>query len=619
MCGIAGLFLTGWSAEQRLACLRRMTSSMVHRGPDDEGYWVSEVMDAGLGFRRLSIIDLETGNQPLLNEDGSVAIVCNGEIYNHIELRKDLERAGHRFRTRSDCEVIVHLYEEHGVECLARLNGMFAVAIADTRDRRMLLARDAAGMKHLYVTRQGGGLAFASEAKALFAGGLAEPAPDWKALSVAVAFGMIPSPDTAFQGIERLRPGHYLIRDSRGWTEDAFWRPLFRRPQSTGTLQEHAEELEKRLRCAVRTHLAADVPVGAFVSGGLDSSLVTVFAAQLSSRPLKTFSIVFPETPKIDERRFARLIAERVGSEHEEVEFREQDIPAILPDVIRAQEEPVVASPSPLVFALSKMAARRLKVVVAGEGSDELFAGYPWMKANWLYPFRHFIPRALARPLAEEFTGARLNRFLRLSAAPDTAAADGEWLRHCRFGALRNLLHPDLPLLPYLEGAALRAPAPVLESCRNALQRRLSLDFTRRLADAILLNADKTSMANSLEIRMPFLDRAMLDFALALPSRFKLRLRQEKLVLNRLSRHLPPEIAARRKQGLAIPISGLANPAMAPFLHDVLLGGTGSAALFHRTALEQWLSRPAMMRRERAILWVLVNLKLWWDQFIERR
>lgn len=619
MCGIAGLFLHNAGPEETAATLRRMTASMVHRGPDDEGCWFSEEVDAALGFRRLSIIDIETGNQPLLNEDGSIAVVCNGEIYNYLELRNELERAGHDFRTKSDCEVIVHLYEDYGAECLPRLHGMFALAIADTRRRRVLLARDAAGMKHLYVTRRGGALAFASEARALFAGRVAEAAPNWNGLASAVAFGMIPSPETAFEGIERLRPGHYLIRDSKGWTEGAYWRPLFRHPPSQRSLDEHAGELEARLRSAVRTHLMADVPVGAFISGGLDSSLVAVFAAQSSPRPLKTFSIVFPESLRADESRFSRIIAGLIGSDHEEVEFRASCIPALLPDVIRAQEEPLVASPSTLIHALSAAAGRAVKVVVGGEGSDELFAGYAWAKSNWVYPFRHLVPRALARPLAERVTDNRLNRFFRLAGAPDRAAADGEWFRHWRLRDVCSLLNPGLPLAPALERAMLRAPAAVLESCGDSLQKRLALDFTRRLADTILLNADKTSMAHSLEIRMPFLDRGMLEFALALPSRFKLRLRQEKFILRRLGRHLPPEIAARRKQGLALPLSSLTKPAMAPFVRDALLSGASSALLFRRPALEQLLSSPVAVNGSRTMVWNLLNLKLWWDQFIEAR
>lgn len=619
MCGIAGLFLQGAGTEDTVARIRRMTESLAHRGPDDEGCWFSAAMDAALGFRRLSLIDLETGNQPLLNEDGSVAVVCNGEIYNYLELRNELERAGHRFRTKSDCEVIVHLYEDLGVDCLPRLHGMFALAIADTRRRRVLLARDAAGMKHLYVTRRGGALAFASEARALFAAGCAEAAPDWDGLASALAFGIIASPETAFEGVERLQPGHYLIRDSKGWTEDAFWRPLFRCQPSNGSLEERARELETRLRSAVKTHLAADVPVGAFISGGVDSSLVAVFAAQLSPRPLKTFSIVFPDAPHTDESRFSRIVAAHIGSEHEEVEFRARDFPAVLPAAARAQEEPVVASPASLMFALSRLAGRSVKIVIGGEGSDELFAGYPWLKSNWLYPFRRMLPRPVARKLSEQIHEPRLGRFMRLAAAPDTAAADGEWLRHCCFDAVRLLLHPDVPLARLIERATLRAPAPVLESCDDALQRRLSLELTRRLADAILLNADKTSMAHSLEVRMPFLDRGLLEFALALPSRYKLRFRQEKLILQRLSRHVPGEIAARRKQGLSNPAMSFTTGDTAPFVRDVLLGGSGAAILFRRGAMERFLSRPAPTSAARRALWALLNLKLWWDEFIDRR
>ncbi len=619
MCGIAGLFLSDLSTEERTGVLRRMAGSMVHRGPDDEGFWLADEMGAGLAFRRLSIIDLETGNQPLLNEDESIAVVANGEIYNHRELRRDLENAGHRFRTRSDCEVIVHLYEEHGEEFLRYLNGMFGLAVLDKRRRALLLARDAAGMKHVYWARRKDGLVFASEAQALFASGMLRPAPDWPSLAMYLSFGFIPSPGTPFQGVERLRPGHCLLCSQGRCSEKAYWQPRFRSGDIPRTEDEQAAELEATLRSAVKSHSTADVPVGAFVSGGLDSSLVAVYAAQLSARPLRTFAIVFPENPKLDERRFARLVAEQIGSEHEEVEFRVDDLADILPAVVRAQEEPNVAAPAALIYMLSKLAARGLKVVLSGEGSDELFAGYRWFKVGWSEPLCRIVPRPLANDLKRHVTDERLNRLLRIAGAPDPPAADGEWFRNAGSTRLDGILNPDLPVRRHLDGCVLRAPEAVLASCRDVLQRYLSRDFTTRLPDAILLNGDKTSMAHSLEIRMPFLDRDVVDFALALPSRLKLRGRREKYLLNRLARHLPPRVAARRKQGLAIPIRALNGPRIRAFVTDTLLSGANSAALFDRPALERCLGRlDSQPGWRRSSMWSLLNLKLWWDEFIGR-
>ena len=618
MCGIAGVFGSSLQAEGIEAVLRRMTDSVAHRGPDNEGLWLASNIGAGLGFRRLSILDLETGNQPLLNEDETIAVVCNGEIYNHLELRRGLEKAGHRFRTRSDCEVIVHLYEERGEACLHELNGMFALAVLDARRRLLLLARDAVGMKHLYVARRGAQLAFASEARALFSGGVADPSPNWTSIATCLCYGLVPAPQTAFQGVERLPPGHYLLRTPKGCVEEAFWRPRFPNTVRRTSVAEEAFELEEKLRGAVKSHLAADVPVGVFVSGGLDSSLVAVFAAQLTSSPLRTFSIVFPDNPQMDERVYSRAIARQIGSEHEEVEFRRDDLAEYLPAVVRAQEEPIICSPAPLLYSLSKLASRRLKVVLTGEGSDELFAGYPWLKGNYTYCLRQALPRAMAERLADRVTNERLNRLFRIAAAPNLPAADAEWFRVARIPAFCRLLNPDLPLSQLMDVKPVQAPSATLDSCQDTLQRRLSLDFTRRLPDGILFNMDKVSMASSLEARMPFLDRGVVDFALSLPSSLKLRGRQEKALLNRLAHHLPPQVANRRKHGLRIPALTHNDSRFRTFSRDVLLGGASSAVLFHRSEMEKWLADyDSVPQWRRKPLWSLLNLKLWWDEFVE--
>ena len=308
MCGIAGGYQLDIPEAEIPALLGRMNAAMVHRGPDDEGSWTAPEIRAGLAVRRLSIVDLVTGAQPLLNEDDSVGLVANGEIYNHQALRQQLEARGHRFRSRSDCEVVLHLYEEYGPEGLARLNGMFGLAILDRRQRRLLLARDRAGMKPLYCAKTARGFLFASEARALFASKLVTAEPDWKGLNVCLASQYIPAPRTCFRGIERLPAGAFLLLEEEGReTRGNFWTARFDASGTPKTEPEYADELEKRLRGAVASHITADVPVGAFISGGWDSSLAAVFASQASSKPLKTFSLVFPEEPEEDEGRYSRL------------------------------------------------------------------------------------------------------------------------------------------------------------------------------------------------------------------------------------------------------------------------------------------------------------------------
>jgi asparagine synthase (glutamine-hydrolysing) len=611
MCGIAGIYQGDRPDDELGALLGRMSGTLVHRGPDDHHQVLMPAMRSGLAVRRLSLVDVAGGRQPLENEDGTIVLACNGEIYNHRALRAELLGKGHHFRTGSDCEVIVHLYEEVGLDCLKRLDGMFALALLDGRARRLVLARDPAGMKPLYFSMLAPGIVFASEARALLAAGT-RPAPDWDAIDTYLAYGYVPAPKSCFAGLERLRAGSYLVAEDGQVHRGAFWRCEYRPPPPT---RHHAEELEQRLRAAVATHLAADVPVGAFLSGGWDSSLVTVFAAAGSAVPLKTFSIALPETPAYDETRWARQVATALGSEHFEVEFRNSDLPQLLPRVVRAIEEPCVTSPAPLLYALSARASTEVKAVLSGEGSDELFGGYPWLRGDWVYALRQLVPRFLARHLAGRSRRERWRRLWRLTAAPSDEAADREWLRVLTSGEIRRLLaaRPDGEVA---EVGLFALDPETRASCRDALQRRLGLEFTHRLADAHLFVADKASMAHSLEVRMPFLDRHVVDFALALPSHWKIRHGQEKYVLKHLTRHLPPAVAARRKHGLVVPIRA-AEKREREWARAVLLDGARRSSLFDRTVLERWLDEVLSRRREgMPLVWTLLNLQMWWECFL---
>ena len=616
MCGIAGIFDSELAPQELPGRLERMADAMVHRGPDDCGISVVPEMRAGLACRRLSIVDLVTGHQPMASEDGGVTVVMNGEIYNHRQLRAELERRGHRFRSTSDTEAVVHLYEEEGLECLGRLHGMFAVAILDARARRLVLARDASGMKTLYWTRTPSGFLFASEVKAILASGLAPAEPDWAAVDSYLGFAYVPAPLSCFRGISKLPAGEYAVVALGSVSRGTFWRLRFDHSRAPRSDAEYAVELEALLRAAVKTHVDADVTVGAFISGGWDSSLIATFAAETSSRPLKTFSLVFPDDPDADESRFSRLLAAHLGTEHREVEFRAADIPATLKAAMRHLEEPCTTCPVLLDFHLARAAGQEVKAVVGGEGADELFAGYHWLSSDIYYRLRRVVPRTLARLLQPLVTDPRLVRACAVLSAGDEASADVEWARALTNRRKDALLRPERRPTEKADAAPFRVHADTLASCTDLLQRRLGYELTRRLADGILFAHDKMGMAHALEVRMPFLDRAVVDFALALPSGMKLRNGHPKHVLSLVASQLPPDIAHRRKFGLHYAERFLLTGPNKSFARELLLDSTGPDGLFQRRYLEpllnRILSKPGESVRQ---VWMLLFLQTWWNEF----
>ena len=604
MCGIAGVFEFNGSDTTIPVVLKRMSDAMIHRGPDDCGAWAAPELQAGLTVRRLSIVDLVTGNQPLWNEDDSVAVVCNGEIYNHRALRKDLLARGHRFRSTSDCEVIVHLYEEYGEECLSHLEGMFGLAIFDIPRRSLLLARDPPGMKPLYYTRTPAGFFFASEIKALLATRLIGAAPDWSALNSFLSVDYVIAPGTSFENISSLCAGEKILLKPGSEVHSFFHQVKFGPEEENVSEEDYAARLEKLLDSAVASHLDADVQVGSFLSGGWDSSLVAWFAARRTAKKLKTYSLVFPEEPAENEGHFARLVANQIGSDHQEVEFRSAMIPELMERVVEAAEDPQGSSPAPLLYHLSSVAGKELKVVLSGEGSDELFAGYRWFRGQFLYRARTLagpIPRPALRFLGRRILDKRWGRAIRILSARSPRDADLEWLRLFTPYQKKLLLNPKLPMQlidPDLD--LKRPPAETLASCRDRLQERLSIDLTRRLPDEILRVGDKMSMAHSLEVRMPFLDKSVFDFGLAVPSRLKLKNGREKYILSKLADRLPPEIRNRRKYGLHFPMLAPPTARFTTYLRERLLDSTASRELFQRPYLEQMLNRTLANRLERS-------------------
>lgn len=619
MCGIAGVVHLCAGAVDIRDALARMSESLRHRGPDDSSTLALPELGAGLAFRRLALVDLVTGRQPIANEDETIYLVANAEIYNHQDLRRELVERGHRFRTRTDVEVILHLYEELGVDCLARLNGMFGLAILDLRSRRLVLARDRAGMKPLYYADTESGFLFASEPGALLASGMLSAAPDWAGLDSYLAVGYTPAPRTCFQGVRKVKAGAYLVVEENATKERSFWRLRFQSPASSHPKDERdlAAELEELLRKAVATHLAADVPVGAFVSGGWDSSLVAAMAAKVSPGRLQTFSIVFPDHPALDEGRFARLLASQIGSEHHEISLNASDIPAILPKAVRRLGEPCLASPALLFYQLSSLAASRVKAVVGGEGSDELFAGYDWLqrRSDLYYWLRPFVPRSLVRAAAGRVDHLQFGRALRVLGAAQESAADAEWYRIFSPAEQRELFVSD-PGSERLGLDTLRLDQETEQTCRNRLERRLSLEFTRRLPEGILLVADRMSMAHSLEVRMPFLDASVLEYAAALPASMKRRGSQEKYVLSLLTGLIPDGIARRKKFGLKAPMKEYLKGPLRGFVRDLLLDSSRLGGLLDRgkleSALDRWIDGSDPYVRQP---WSLVVLQTWWNEY----
>jgi asparagine synthase (glutamine-hydrolysing) len=597
--------------------LRAMSATLVHRGPDSDGVHVDGPV--GLAARRLSIIDLETGDQPIANEDGTVHVVQNGEIYNYRELRAGLEQAGHRFATRSDTEVLVHLYEEHGDAFAERLRGMFAVAVWDAPRRRLVLARDRFGIKPLYYRVDGEGLSFASELRALPRGEI-----DLDALEAFLAFNSIPAPYSIFREIRKLPPGHLLVWENGEARVSRFARPApvpaaEARDESEDEL---AEELRARLRDSVRAHLIADVPVGVLLSGGIDSALVTALAAEESSEPVHTFSIGFEER-SFDELDGARAVASHYGTRHEEIVLR-PDGALLLHQIADAFDEPCGDSSALPTYLVSQLAAGRVKVAMSGEGGDELFGGYHTYAAD-LLALRYGRLAPFFRPLVERLPSSsrrvsldyRAKRFVRGAALPPLE----------RHHAWKEIFSPDARA--ELTGRTsdfdpvdqLRARFAETEGA-ELLARLQDVDLGLYLVDDLLVKTDRASMAHSLEARVPYLDPVVAGLALALPTRMKVRRLRKKLLLRKAAAPLlPKRIVYGRKRGFSMPAAAWLRGELVPFAREVLSAETlRRQGFFQPEAVARVLDRHMAGEEDLSRqLWGLLGFTLWHERHVERK
>jgi asparagine synthase (glutamine-hydrolysing) len=612
MCGICGIA----GAPDR-ARLERMSRALVHRGPDSAG----ELFDGpvALAARRLSIVDLAGGDQPIANEDGTCVVVQNGEIYNYPELRHELERDGHAFHTRCDTEAIVHLYERDGLEFARRLRGMFALAVWDSARRVLVLARDRYGIKPLYYRQHAGALEFASELRALPRGEV-----DLDALAAYLAFNSIPAPFSIFREIRRLPPGHLLVWEEGGTVRvHCYARPA---PVPLEQLRdddeaELIEELRARMRDSVRAHLLADVPVGVLLSGGVDSSLLAALAAQETAEPVHTFTIGFAER-SFDERADARRVADRYGTIHHELLLRPE--PALLlPALADAFDEPFADSSAVPTYLVSKLAAEHVKVALSGEGGDELFGGYYTYAADLLAE-RFGGAARLAAPLVERLPSSssrtsfdyRAKRFVRAAHLPPLERHHGykeifsAEVRADLIGRASAFDPVDIYRARYrtTEGA-------------DPLARLQDVDFAIYLVDDLLVKTDRASMAHSLEARVPFLDPLVTNFAFALPAKHKVRgLSKKRLLRKAATPLLPHEVVHGRKRGFSIPAAAWLRAELVPFARATLSAETLARQGFFQTAVVQRLLDEHVAARQdwSRQLWGLLAFTLWYERHVEQ-
>lgn len=621
MCGIAGMVQARPDGAVDAAVIHRMCETIVHRGPDDEGIFVKGGL--GLGMRRLSIIDLAGGHQPAFNEDKTIAIVFNGEIYNFLELRPELERRGHRFSTHSDTEVIVHLYEEYGAGCVQHLRGMFAFALYDERANRLLLARDRLGKKPLHYALHDGTLLFASEMKAILAVRPELAKVSERALLQYMYFGYVPDPATAFESICKLPPGHLLEFERGEVCVRQYWDLPEYGTNDPANEEEVLRELEQRLAEAVRIRMIADVPLGAMLSGGVDSSTIVALMARQSSSPVKTFSIGFRQE-EFNEAPYARMVAEKFGTDHHEL-MVEADIVGTVTQLTEHMEEPFGDSSMLPTYFVSCLARKHVKVALSGDGGDETFAGYDRYRIHLHDRSLEWIPDGAKRWYREQvhrmIPYATPGRNLAYSAALPWQERYVEGVSFAAFQREMGILSTDFA---GTNGAPLKLFRDYLEKApaRDALSRVLYLDTKTYLPGDILTKVDRMSMAASLEARVPMLDHVFLEWVTALAPRWKMRNGEQKYILRKLAERVgvPREVLNRPKRGFSLPLGHWMRHELKEMVQGILLEPrTLQRGYFDPQGVRRMLEEHFAMRRDHsARLWRLLIFELWHRNFLER-
>jgi asparagine synthase (glutamine-hydrolysing) len=627
MCGISGKYSPAGAKTEEIRCMLR---AIAHRGPDDEGVYASGPI--GLGNRRLSIIDLPGGHQPVSNEDGTVWIVYNGEIYNYPELRRELAQKGHQFRTDSDTEVIIHLYEEMGEACVRRLSGMFAFAIWDTPQKKLVLARDRIGQKPLFYTQEGDDFLFASEVKAILAVSQWTRELDYTSLHHYLSLRFIPASGTMLRHIHKLPPAHVLVYQNGVSIISRYWDFSFVDKLDLSEA-EFLDGLRQKLRQTIESHMVGDVPVGAFLSGGMDSSMVVAMMAGDLKQSFKTFSIGV-QAQDFNELPYARLVAEQYGTEHIE-QCVESDIIRLLPKMIWHLDEP--SDPiAACQFHAAELAARHVKVVLGGDGGDELFAGFDRYLGVGYVDYYALLPASMRQQiigplinhLPDSFTYKSITQKLRwmhqLSLLSGNGARYAATTTFTRFDHehKRSLFSNDLwQQVRHLDSADIIIEPFEQAPAENVLDRMLYADYVTRLPEHSLMLVDRMTMAHGLEARSPFVDHELIEYVAAFPHLLKIRGRQLKYVLRQLAEnYLPPQIIRRGKQGFMFPVAYWFRNELYPFLRTSLLDSYFvREGLFRREQVVQLLEEHRHNRVDHHVrLWMLLNLSFWHQIYIER-
>ncbi|MGB6691504.1 MAG: asparagine synthase (glutamine-hydrolyzing) [Terracidiphilus sp.] len=627
MCGICGKFMFDREASVPQALVREMADAIIHRGPDDEGYYICGQI--GLGFRRLSIIDLSGGHQPLSNEDGTVWIVFNGEIYNYQAIREELISKGHLFRTKSDTEVIVHLYEEYGPDCVQRLRGMFAFAIWDVRERSLFLARDRVGIKPLYYFVDKKFIAFGSELKAILADPQVprEVAPEL--IDRFLTYFYMPGGQTLFKSLFKLEPGHTLFAKDGKFEVKRYWDLDF-----SGSSLEPQRDLEEQLIQlldeTVQLHMISDVPVGFLLSGGLDSTAMLSLASRKTDKEISTFTIGFSSGNVVDERPFARLAAERYGSKHYELSISPDEFAGFLPSYVWHMEEPVCEPPAIALYFISKLAREHVTVLISGEGGDEAFAGYEnYRNLFWFERIKTALG-PLQKPLGMgmKFLGKRMqSRVLTKYGARMGVPFDEYYYGRTSspfefFPRERTRLYSESMKQHVNVEQSVSATRQYLSRAAglNTLNKMLYVDTNTWLPDELLIKADKMTMANSVELRVPLLDHKVLEFAAKLPRNQKVRGWTMKYLAKKALRgHVPQEIITRRKAGFPVPYRAWLRSNLRDWVSDILLDSrTLGRGYFQKSTVEEVIRSNSNGADHSKELFSLAVLELWHRTFADQ-
>ena len=632
MCGINGIALSSRSGRQlNIGDLERMRDIIRHRGPDDDGVFVDPSGRVGLGHRRLSIVDVAAGHQPMTNEDGSLHITYNGEVYNHADYRESLESKGHVYRTHCDTETILHLYEEFGDQCVNHLRGMFAFAIWDQRKRELFIARDRLGVKPLYyVHTDDGSLFFGSEIKTLLEAAAVRPELNFAVLPDYLANHSTSGTETLFRGVKRLLPGHTLVWNDGKVDVKQYWDVSFSKATDPGRNdRDYIAEWGELFRTSVRLRLMADVPLGMFLSGGIDSSAICAVMSTLVDEPIKTFSVAFAER-EANELAFARVVAQEYKTNHHEIVVSPEDFFAALPKLVWHEDEPLAHPSSVALYFVSKLAAEHVKVVLTGEGSDELLAGYGRYRKTILnlalgQRYQQLTPASVRGAVRNHIDGVPPSRMRqRLLRTFLNVSSDIENIYFDNFAVFSNSTQPQLltaaareqigPLDPY---AGVREVLKQTDAT-SVLDRLLYADIKTYLQE-LLMKQDQMSMATSVESRVPFLDHKLVEFSCSLPERLKLRGGTTKYILRQSMKNvLPPSILTRSKMGFPVPIGSWFRGAYASVVNEYVLSQRALArGVFAPDYVRSLVKRHHGGEDHAERLWSLINFEIWQRQFFD--